>query len=108
MIEFLSQHFAWMLQPTVLARQTLAGVSNGMLLFLISAGLSLIFGVQRVLNFAHGVLFMLGAFVAVSLSAQWGESGFVFALVLVAATLVLALVGGLIEWGLLPHLQRAP
>ena len=108
MIEFFSQHFAWMLDPTVLARQTLAGVSNGMLLFLISAGLSLIFGVQRILNFAHGVLFMLGAFVAVSLSAQWGESGVMFAWVLLAATVVLALVGGLIEWGLLRRIYSAP
>ena len=108
MMEFFSQHFAWMLDPTVLARQTLAGVSNGMLLFLISAGLSLIFGVQRILNFAHGVLFMLGAFVAVSLSAQWGESGVMFAWVLLAATVVLALVGGLIEWGLLRRIYSAP
>lgn len=108
MIEFFAQHFAWMLEPKVLARQTLAGVSNGMLLFLISAGLSLIFGVQRILNFAHGVLFMLGAFVAVSLAMWAGESGASFALVLLAAVVALALVGAAIEWGLLRRIYSAP
>lgn len=97
-----------MLEPAVLARQTLAGVSNGMLLFLISAGLTLIFGVQRILNFAHGALFMLGAFVAVSLSARWGEGASHFAMVLLAALCVLALVGALIEWGLLRRIYDAP
>ena len=69
MLELIAQYFAWTQNPVVLARQTLAGVSNGMLLFLISAGLSLIFGVLRILNFAHGALFMLGALIAVSVAA---------------------------------------
>ena len=108
MIDFFAQHFGWMLNPTVLARQTLAGISNGMLLFLIAAGLSLIFGVQRILNFAHGVLFMLGAFVAVSLSSVLGEGGWMFALILVAAMATLAVVGAGIEWGLLRRIYNAP
>jgi len=44
-LESIAQHFAWAQNPVVLARQTLAGISTGMLLFLISAGLSLTFGV---------------------------------------------------------------
>src|ERR1700692_1342944 len=52
-LELIAQHFAWAQNPVVLARQMLAGVSTGMLLFLISAGLSLIFGVLRILNFSH-------------------------------------------------------
>src|SRR3982751_5960735 len=67
-IDFVVQHLAWVQNPVVVARQLLAGISNGMLLFLISAGLSLIFGVLRIINFAHGAFFMIGAFIAVSAS----------------------------------------
>ena len=107
MIEFIAQHFSWMLDPTVLVRQTLAGISNGMLLFLISAGLSLIFGVQRILNFAHGALFMLGALVAVSLANVMGEGGASFSLILVCSMVALAALGALIEWGLLRRVYNA-
>ncbi|MEO7938521.1 MAG: branched-chain amino acid ABC transporter permease [Burkholderiaceae bacterium] len=100
--------FAWMFDPTVLARQTLAGVSNGMLLFLISAGVALIFGVQRILNFAHGVLFMVGAFVAVTLSQMLGESFAMFLLVLTGSVVALTLLGAAIEWGLLRKIYNAP
>ena len=68
MIELVVQQLAWVQNPVVVARRLLAGVSNGMLLFLISVGLTLIFGVLRVLNFAHGTLFMVGAFVAASIA----------------------------------------
>src|SRR5690606_6543095 len=74
----------------------------------ISAGVSLIFGVQRILNFAHGVLFMVGAFVAVSLSQFLGESLPMFALVLAGSVLALAVFGALIEWGLLRRIYNAP
>src|SRR5262245_42525946 len=105
-VAFLSQHFAWASNPTVVARQTLAGISNGMLLFLISAGLSLIFGVSRILNFAHGVLFMLGACVTASLTGVLSEStGFLGALVLSAAALFV--VGALIETTLLRRIYHA-
>jgi branched-chain amino acid transport system permease protein len=103
---FLSQHFAWASNPTVVARQTLAGVSNGMLLFLISAGLSLIFGVSRILNFAHGVLFMLGAYLAASMTAVIAESvGFLVALGV--STVGLFMVGALIETTLLRRIYHA-
>ena len=49
--------------------QFLAGLSYGSTLFLVSAGLTLIFGVTRVVNFAHGALYMLGAYFAVTLTA---------------------------------------
>ncbi len=71
----------------------LNGISLGMLLFLISIGLTIIFGVLGVLNFAHGSLYMLGAyfcFQIVSLSHNfWGA--------LILAPLVVAVVGGIIE-----------
>ncbi len=75
----------------------LNGISLGMLLFLISIGLTIIFGVLGVLNFAHGSLYMLGAyfcFQIVSLFHNfWGA--------LLFAPVFVALVGGVVEWSLL-------
>ena len=108
MLDLISQHFAWAQNPVVLARQTLAGVSTGMLLFLISAGLSLIFGVLRILNFAHGALFMLGALIAVSVAALLPGSLAGFAAALAGAAAGLALLGAAIEAKLLRRIYRAP
>lgn len=107
-IDLLSQHLAWMTNPVVLARQTLAGISNGMLLFLISAGLTLIFGVLRVLNFAHGALFMIGAFVAWTIGTWAGGTSIGFFAALAVAALVLAILGSIIEITLLRRIYRAP
>jgi branched-chain amino acid transport system permease protein len=107
-LDLLAQHFAWAQNPVVLARQTLAGVSNGMLLFLISAGLALIFGVLRILNFAHGTLFMLGAFITVSVTTLLPESAAGFVAALIGASAGLALLGIAIETGLLRRIYRAP
>ena len=54
------------------ALSLLNGLSYGLLLFMLSAGLTLIFSLMGVLNFAHGSFYMLGAYVAHSLSAAWG------------------------------------
>jgi len=107
-IEFLSQHFSWAQNPVVVARQVLAGISNGMLLFLISAGLSLIFGVLRIINFAHGALFMLGALVAVSVLTLAPGGGWAYVGALGAATAALAVFGAAVEAGLLRRIYRAP
>ena len=50
--------------------QLIAGLSYGSTLFLVSAGLTLIFGVTRVVNFAHGSLYMLGAYIAYTITTQ--------------------------------------
>ena len=76
----------------------LNGLTNGMLLFLIAAGLTLIFGVMGVLNFAHGSLYMLGAYLTYWLTVQ-GQMNFWLALLI--APLLVALVGGAIEMGCL-------
>ncbi|MCA1553204.1 MAG: branched-chain amino acid ABC transporter permease, partial [Chloroflexi bacterium] len=55
------------MRPAVLASVLLSGLTLGALYFLVTAGLSLIFGLMDVLNFAHGVLFMLGAYVGFTL-----------------------------------------
>lgn len=90
----------------------LQGLTLGMLFFLIASGLSLIFGLMDVLNFAHGSLFMVGAYVA------WATYGAVvryapstelaFILSLVSGTLVGALVGALIEFGGIRPLYKRP
>ena len=108
MIDFVVQQLAWAQNPVVVARQLLAGVSNGMLLFLISAGLSLIFGVLRVINFAHGALFMFGALIAVSLTALAPGTTGGFVAALIGASAGLAVLGAAIETGLLRRIYRAP
>lgn len=77
--------------------QTLAGLSRGMILFIVASGLSLIFGVMRVINFAHGSLYMLGAFLAVTIAAWLAGQGVGFLVILLAAPLVVAAVGLALE-----------
>ena len=107
-LDLLLQQFAWLQNPVVVARQALAGISNGMLLFLISAGLSLIFGVLRIINFAHGALFMFGALIAVSLTAFAPGNTGMFIAALVGASAGLAVLGAAVETGLLRRIYRAP
>jgi branched-chain amino acid transport system permease protein len=76
---------------------TLNGLAWGMLLFLISMGLTTIFGVAGVLNFAHGSLFMLGAYACMQV-ARWTGS---FWWGLAAAPVVVGLLGAVVESGLL-------
>ena len=94
-----------------LAVQLLNGLASASSLFLIAAGLTLIFGVTRIVNFAHGSLYMLGAYVAYSAGAALraagaGASGFWIAAV--AAALAVAIAGALIEMLVLKRLYPAP
>src|SRR5205814_6790985 len=85
--------------------QTLNGIVTGMILALIASGLTLIFGIMDVVNFAHGELFMLGAYVGVIILAATGD----FWIALVAATLLIALLGAAIYLTTLrPLLGRDP
>lgn len=87
--------------------QFLTGLANAASLFLVASGLSLIFGVTRIVNFAHGAFYMLGAYIAYSLTIRWQTPlGFWLAL-LVAATAV-AVVGALLEILLLRRIYHAP
>ena len=83
--------------------QFLNGLAGASSLFLVAAGLSLIFGVSRIVNFAHGSLFMLGMYLAVWLAERFGF----WASVPLAAVAVGAL-GALIEILLLRRIYRAP
>ena len=51
----------------------LAGISTGMFIWLVASGLTLIFGVLRVLNFAHGSFYMLGAYVCFTVLKAHGQ-----------------------------------
>jgi branched-chain amino acid transport system permease protein len=93
---------------TFLFVQLLTGLAGASSLFLIAAGLTLIFGVSRVVNFAHGSLFMLGAYVAWSVLAHLPRTPGGFFLGIVATALVLAALGALLEVALLRRLYRAP
>jgi branched-chain amino acid transport system permease protein len=83
--------------PAFLAVQALNGLTQAMLLFLIAAGLTLIFGVLGVLNFAHGSLYMLGAYLSYTIASLVVGSPSSFWVALALAPLVVAVVGGLIE-----------
>jgi len=73
--------------------QTFNGISYGALLFLVGSGLSLIFGVMRIINLSHGAFFLLGGYVA--LSVIWASSSWVLAIPL--AALAVAVLGLLME-----------
>jgi branched-chain amino acid transport system permease protein len=73
--------------------QTFNGLSYGALLFLLGSGLSLIFGVMRIVNLAHGAYFLLGGYVALSMIWSTGS----WALALPAAALAVAVIGLLME-----------
>jgi len=53
--------------PSILAVQFVSGLCRAMILFLMASGLTLVFGVMRVINFAHGAFYMLGAYLAFSI-----------------------------------------
>jgi branched-chain amino acid transport system permease protein len=80
--------------------QTFNGLSYGALLFLLASGLSLIFGVMRVVNLAHGSYFMLGGYVGLSVSWRTGS----YVLALLAGAIVIALVGIAMERAFLRRL----
>jgi branched-chain amino acid transport system permease protein len=73
--------------------QTVNGIVTGMILALVASGLTLIFGIMDVVNFAHGELFMLGAYSGVLVATATGS----FWLALVMAALVIALLGAALQ-----------
>jgi branched-chain amino acid transport system permease protein len=88
--------------------QLLNGLAGASALFLVAAGLTLIFGVTRVVNFAHGSLYMLGAYVAYSLAAALGRGPLGFWVAVLVAALAVALIGAAIEVLVLKRIYAAP
>ena len=82
--------------------QCLNATSQAALLFFLGVGLTLIFGIMRIVNFAHGTFYMLGAFVGYSAARLSGS----FWLALALAPLAVGIVGALFELGILRRLYR--
>src|SRR6266850_1737991 len=87
--------------------QAINGLSAASGLFFVAAGLSLIFGVTRIVNIAHGSLYMLGTYIAYTLATRVG-GGIGFWGGIVAAAAIVAVIGALIEFALLRPIYRAP
>ena len=73
--------------------QTLHGLVNGMVLAMVASGLTLIFGIMDIVNFAHGDLLMLGAFVGATVLSMTGS----YWLALIVAAIVIAILGALLQ-----------
>lgn len=86
--------------------QVLVGLSRTMILFIVTSGLSLVLGVLRIPNITHGSFYMIGAFLAFTISGLFGGGtiGFWFALIL--APLAVALISLILERGLLSRLYE--
>ena len=91
----------------LLVAQLLAGLANAAALFLVASGLSLIFGVTRIVNFSHGSFYMLGAYIGYSLLQVWtGTMGFWLATVL--AAVAVGIIGVIVELCVLRRVYKAP
>jgi len=92
----------------VLPVQIVNGLIEGVMLFMVASGLTLIFGVSRIVNFAHGSFYMLGAFVTYQIAPHIfpGTLGG-FALALIVAGIVAALVGAVFEMLVLRRIYHA-
>ncbi|TVR96885.1 MAG: ABC transporter permease [Rhodospirillales bacterium] len=88
--------------------QFLTGLANAAALFLVAAGLSVIFGVTRVVNFAHGSFYMLGAYLTYSFVTRLGTGLAEFWIAVLLAGLVVGAIGVMVEVLLLRRLYRSP
>lgn len=79
--------------------QLLNSLQYGLLLFMLAAGLTLIFGIMGVVNLAHGSFYMLGAYLAYALSVYFGS----LTLAILAGAVLAALFGLVLEWLLFRH-----
>jgi branched-subunit amino acid ABC-type transport system permease component len=98
-------HFFHAIPVDLIIIQTVNGVVAGMILALVASGLTLIFGILDVVNFAHGELFMFGAYIGFVIVAATGS----FWLGLIGATLIVGALGALIQVATLrPLIGRDP
>ena len=90
------------LEPTFLIIQLLNGLQLASLLFLLSVGLSVVYGLMNFINLAHGTLYMLGAYIGLTVARTTGS----FWLAFVIAPLAVAMLGALFHVLLLRHMQN--
>ncbi len=91
-----------------LVLQALSGLASASSLFLVASGLTVIFGVSRVVNFAHGSLYMLGAYLAYSLVTTLPHGHLGFWGGVIGAAVLVGLIGLIVEVLLLRRIYRAP
>ncbi|MBP6940951.1 MAG: branched-chain amino acid ABC transporter permease [Syntrophorhabdaceae bacterium] len=98
--------FIYAIIPPRVLSQILVGLSRTTILFIVSSGLSLILGVLRIPNVAHGSLYMIGAFMAYSLSVLFGGGDLGFWMALIGAPIGVAVVSLVAERGLFQYLYE--
>ena len=86
-----------MFEPVFLAQQVLNGLSFGALLFLLASGLTLVFGLMRIINLAHGAFYMLGGYIGVVVAGLTGN----LLVAVIAAVVAVAVTALIVEVGLL-------
>ncbi len=89
-----------------IAMQFLSGLTSAMFLFLLAAGLSLIFGVSRVINVSHGAFYMLGAYLLVTVGRLTTLDATGFVLLAIVGSILVGLFGGLLEILILRHVYK--
>ncbi|HET9923213.1 MAG TPA: branched-chain amino acid ABC transporter permease [Methylomirabilota bacterium] len=105
-MDFLTGLFPWITNGPLILIQVMSGLSVGMFLFLVSVGMSLIFGVTRIVNLAHGSFYMVGAYLMVTLVELLPEHSMSFWGALVLAPFGVAALGGVIEMTLLRRIYH--
>jgi branched-chain amino acid transport system permease protein len=105
-VDFITSHFPWITNGPLILVQIMSGLSVGMFLFLVSVGMSLIFGVTRIVNLAHGSFYMVGAYLMVTLVETLPEQGWAFWLALALAPLGVGALGGIVEVSLLRRIYH--
>ena len=98
--------FIYAIIPPRVLSQILVGLSRTTILFIVSSGLSLILGVLRIPNVTHGSLYMIGAFMAYSLSVLFGGGDLGFWMALIGAPIGVAIVSLIAERGLFQYLYE--
>ncbi|WP_447778092.1 ABC transporter permease [Variovorax boronicumulans] len=88
--------------------QLINGLADASVIFLIASGLSLIFGVTRIVNFAHGSFFMVGIYLAYSLVTAIGGGALGFWAGTLLAAVLVGLLGAAVEWTILRRIYDAP
>jgi branched-chain amino acid transport system permease protein len=96
------------LDPAIVLSVLLNGLTAASTLFIVSSGLSLIFGVTQIVNFAHGSLYMLGAYMAFTMTGLLPAEPVLFWVGVAGAVAAVALVGGVAEMSILRRLYKAP
>ncbi|MGC8908359.1 MAG: branched-chain amino acid ABC transporter permease [Desulfomonilaceae bacterium] len=91
---------------SIIFAQAVSGLCRAMILFLLASGLTLVFGVMRVVNFAHGSFYMVGAYLAYSLTQYFASSPDRFWVALLIAPCLVSLLGGVVEYGLMRRIYE--